>query len=243
MIDEPEVRPSYDGRPAHLPVCSMSVRPDSPFSSSAVPAPGSGGADSPESRVDRIGDARVLVRKMAIGLLAMFVVAGLSGLLLREPLVQIGGWCVTRFGIAGLFVATWVTDTSPLPLTNEPLMFLALGGGMGRWTIFAVVSAASVLGGASGYFFGRTLHRFTRVHERMTRWSPDVVSWLEKNGAWGVAVAALTPIPYSLSTWTAGIIGTRFSLVMLAALLRIPKTAFYLLLLIAGWELGTHSVS
>ena len=221
----------------------MSSHPDSPVSSGTRRLPAADSVESPEARVDKTGDARVLMRQMAIGLLVMFVVAGLSGLLLREPLVQIGGWCVTRFGIIGLFVATWVTDTSPLPLTNEPLMFLALGGGMGRWTIFAVVSAASVTGGASGYFFGRTLHRFTRVHERMMRWSPDVVAWLEKNGAWGVAVAALTPIPYSLSTWTAGVIGTRFSLVMLAALLRIPKTAFYLLLLIAGWELGTHSGS
>lgn len=219
----------------------MSSHSDFPVAAGADRSPLAGSGESPDARVNKTGDARVLARQMAIGLLMMFVVAALSGLLLREPLVQIGGWCVTRFGITGLFVATWVTDTSPLPLTNEPLMFLALGGGMGRWTIFAVVSAASVLGGASGYWFGRTLHRFTRVREHMTRWSPDVVAWLEKNGAWGVAVAALTPIPYSLSTWTAGIIGTRFSLVMLAALVRIPKTAFFLLLLIAGWELGTDS--
>lgn len=220
----------------------MSESPDSPVSTSAPDNNGDDGKNRGPAEDDP-GNMPVLLRKMAVGLLAMFVVAGLSGWLLREPLVSIGGWCVERFGVAGLFVATWVTDTSPLPLTNEPLMFLALGGGMGRWTIFAVVSAASVVGGASGYFFGRTLHRFTRIHDRLMNWSPDVVRWLEKNGGWGVAVAALTPIPYSLSTWTAGIIGTRFSVVMLAALLRIPKTAFYLLLLIAGWELGTHTGS
>ncbi len=218
----------------------MSANPDSASPAQAVADKANDSLRAGPEGADP-GNMPALLRKMAAGLVAMFIVAGLSGWLLRDPLVQIGGWCVDRFGLFGLFASTWVTDTSPLPLTNEPLMFLALSGGMNRWTIFLVVSAASVLGGASGYFFGRTLHRVTPIREYMTRWSPEVVAWLEKNGGWGVAVAALTPIPYSLSTWTAGIIGTRFAVVMLAALLRIPKTAFYLLLLIAGWELGTQS--
>jgi membrane protein YqaA with SNARE-associated domain len=215
------------------------VPSDSPSPDPIVaPAPG---PDAPPARPLRDpGDLRRLVRQMLIGLAVMMVVAGLSAWFLQAPLQAAGEWSMRTFGLTGLFVGTIITDSSPLPLTNEPLMFLAMTGGVNHWTIFWVVSAASVLGGAHGYFWGWLLGRRTRIRERMHAWSPEVVDWLERNGGWGVAVAALTPIPYSLSTWTAGIVGTPLRIVMAAALLRIPKTGFYLLILILGWEGGTQ---
>ena len=54
----------------------------------------------------------------------------------------------------------------------------------------------------------------------------------------GVAIAALLPIPFALATWTAGLTGVAFPKLLAASLLRIPKTWFYLWLILQGWAMG-----
>jgi membrane protein YqaA with SNARE-associated domain len=179
-----------------------------------------------------------LVWQMIAGVSVMMLVALALGYLLREPLERAGEWVITNFGIQGIFFATIFTDSSPLPLTNEPLMLLALSGGVGIWTVMVVVSAASVVGGAVGYSLGRGLGGIQPLRDWVLTRSPELASWMREKGAVAVAVAALLPIPYSLATWSAGLLGTPFWHVMAATLLRIPKTAFYLALIWLGWSTG-----
>ena len=58
--------------------------------------------------------------------------------------------------------------------------------------------------------------------------------------AWAVGVAAFLPLPYSVSTWTAGALGVRYHWVAAASLLRYPKTALYLWLIASGWSIGIN---
>ena len=76
------------------------------------------------------------------------------------------------------------------------------------------------------------------IRQMAHRFNPEAAAWIEARGAWGVAVAALLPIPYALATWTAGAMKVSLRDVMLASLLRVPKTAFYVALLAAGWGAG-----
>ncbi len=181
---------------------------------------------------------RALVRKAIIGLAVILAVAGLTGLLFKAPLEAGGSAFIDNFGLLGLAIGVVIADSSPLPLTNEPLIFLARGAGVGVWTIFAVVSAASVCGGAVGYTFGRTLGALFGAEEWMEAKQPALVHYMRRYGAEGVAIAALLPIPFSLSTWSAGVLHVPFWKVMAAALVRIPKTAFYVLLIVGGLSLG-----
>ncbi len=181
---------------------------------------------------------RRLVRKMVVGLLIILAVAGLCGVLFKEPLRFVGGAFIDRFGLVGLFLGVVFADASPLPLTNEPLVFLARGAGVGAWTIFGVVSAASVAAGAVGYGAGRFFGGRFGLEDWMDRRQPALAHYMRRYGAEGVAIAALLPIPFALSTWSAGVLHVPFAKVMVAALVRIPKTAFYVALIVGGLHLG-----
>lgn len=184
-------------------------------------------------------EARVMIRKSLLSLGVVIVVAALTGWLLHDTLVSWGSAFVKQFGELGLFAIVVMIDSSPVPMTVEPLVALALKGGMDPLHVFALASTASMAAGMVGYTFGVFLRRFTDMAGRLRRWHPKVVGWVERKGAWGVVIAALTPIPYSLATWTSGILRVHPGHVFLATLVRIPKTGLYLLLILLGFGLDT----
>ena len=46
------------------------------------------------------------------------------------------------------------------------------------------------------------------------------------------------PLPFALGTWSAGAMGVRARHAMLASLVRIPKTALYVLFILLGVQVG-----
>jgi membrane protein YqaA with SNARE-associated domain len=176
--------------------------------------------------------------KLAVGALLVLIAAGLSGVLLREPLIRWGEAFIDRFGLLGLLIGVIFADSSIVPLSNEPLVLLALSAGVSPWTAFAVTALGSVLAGPVGWTCGRLLGAHTSVVLRLARRYPQVVAMLTLYGARFVAAAALLPFPFAVATWLAGASGVRFSHLLLASLLRIPKTAFYVALLAGGWAMG-----
>ena len=182
--------------------------------------------------------SRTLVRNTVLGLALLLLAAGLLGLLLRAPLMALSSWFVDRFGLAGVFAGVWFADTSPLPLTHEPVLLLGVSAGLDSWVLFATAALASVLAGPSGYLGGWLLRRNARLREWLEGRAPDFVRWMREHGVRGVVLAALLPLPFAVSTWSAGMTTVNFPKVLLASLLRIPTTGFYLFLVIQGWKVG-----
>jgi membrane protein YqaA with SNARE-associated domain len=180
-------------------------------------------------------DAR-LVFKAVIGLVVLLGVSYLCGVVLREPIEVGGKAALDRLGYWGLAGGVIITDASPLPMTNEPLVILAIGAGRPANTVFAVISAASVCAGFVGWTAGRYLGDVTGIGPWMRRRYPGFERFMLRYGAYGVAVCALLPIPFALSTWSAGMMRTELWKVALASLVRIPKTAFYVWLIMVGWS-------
>ena len=89
--------------------------------------------------------------------------------------------------------------------------------------IAAVCLAASVVGGAIGYFIGAffmdsigmSIVRFYGLSEQYV----TVQNWYEQYNAWVVAVAGLTPIPYKLCTLTAGAFHVNFYVFFIMSIL------------------------
>jgi len=188
----------------------------------------------PESGPYKV-DAR-LVGKALFGLLVLLGVSYLCGVVLREPIEVGGKAALDRLGYWGLAGGVIITDASPLPMTNEPLVILAIGAGRPANTVFAVISAASVCAGFVGYTCGRTLGDATAIGGWISRRYPGFERFMIRYGAYGVAVCALLPIPFALSTWSAGMMRVKLWKVALASLVRIPKTAFYVWLIMMGWS-------
>jgi len=158
---------------------------------------------------------------------------------LRAPITSLGQAFIDAGGAAGLFAGVILANTSLLPATDEPVIFLAISSGrMSAWTIFLVSAAASTLAGPVGYGLGALVGRATSLEAWITRKNPDVAAWLRQRGAWAVAVCAVLPFPFAVSTWTAGMMRVGLLPVCAASLLRIPKTGFYFLLMLKGWGMG-----
>lgn len=181
---------------------------------------------------------RALVRKTLIGLALLLVFSGVCGWLFKEPIVFVGEAFLERFGLAGLVVGTLVTDTSPLPLTHEPLTFLAIAAGLPSWQIVSAISAGSVAAGPLGWLLGRAILSGSRFAERLEESQPQLMSFMHRRGLETVAVAALLPLPFALSTWTAGMLRLPLAKVAAISLLRILKVGFYFQLMNLGWLAG-----
>jgi len=181
---------------------------------------------------------RSTLLRMGGGIVLLVAGAAALAFLLEEPLSALARDCFDRLGMPGIFLGVLVADTSPLPLTHEPVLVLGVTAGVNPWQLWAVAGSASVLAGLVGYTAGAVLVSRSRLQAWLASRYPGFISFMEKHGVRGVAVAAILPIPFALATWSAGMVRLGFFRVALVSLLRIPKTGFYLGLIVTGWELG-----
>jgi len=138
-----------------------------------------------------------------------------------------------------LFAGVMLANTSIIPATDEPVIFLAISSGrMDPMTILLTSAAASTLAGPIGYGLGALVGRLTSLEDWLTRRHTELADLLHRRGAVAVAICAILPFPFAVSTWTAGMMQVGFLPVCAASLLRIPKTAFYFWLMYQGWGMG-----
>lgn len=183
---------------------------------------------SPDDEVPSIG---VLLVRLGSALFTLVVVFAALAWIARAPLEAFAAWFVGTFGLIGLGVFVLVVDS--LPLTHEPVLFLGLSGGLGFWPVWAAGTLGSIGAGVSGWAMGRTLGRHPYLQHLFAKYR--ITSFLQRYGAWAVAVAALTPFPYALTTWASGAAGVPLFQVVLGSLMRGPKVLLYLSLMAAGW--------
>ena len=184
---------------------------------------------------------RALLIRAAGSVVFVLLLAIAAGFMLQEQLEHAGAIFVEQLGYVGLALGVIVCDASLLPLTNEPLMVLALQGGMSEGMVFLVTCGSSVLAGFLGYTGGRIVGRLPAMQRFLDRRNPELTETLRIHGAKVVAAAALLPIPFSFSTWGAGALRVAPIPVAAACLLRVPKTGFYFWLLQSGLSLGGGS--
>ena len=177
---------------------------------------------------------RPLLWRGAGGLLTLLLAVAALGVILRKPLELAAGWFVETLGLLGVFLAVVLVDS--LPLTHEPVLLLGWSGGLSFGAIWAAASAGSVLAGVVGWFMGGRLGRFEVVTRFFARYR--ITEFLDRYGAWAVAVAALTPFPYAVATWAAGAARLPLLPVFLGSLVRILKVLIYLSLIVLGWSAG-----
>ncbi len=180
-------------------------------------------------------DPMTLAARLAAGVLVLLGLAAVLGITLRGPLQALAEAFVAHLGLAGIFAGVLMTDS--LLLTHEPLLWAGYAGGLGFWTVFVTAATASVLAGPLGWLMGTMLRRSQYVLDLFERY--HIRSFLARYGLWAVAVAALTPFPFSAATWASGATGVPLRVVMLGSLFRIPKVLFYFGFIVFGWNMGS----
>jgi len=133
-------------------------------------------------------------------------------------------------GSAGLLAIAFLNDAIVSPLPPEAiLLVIAKSTLQAQWIqlvlIMGVLSAAA---GNVAYYLGRHLsdrfapHLIQNIKDRHGK-------WIRRYGSWTVALAALTPLPFSISCLAAGAVQMPFGKFWWLTLLRIPRFfLFYL---------------
>lgn len=175
-----------------------------------------------------------------IGLVVLFLVAGTLTYVFGDELRQLGGWATRHLGAGFVFTGVFLIDLSPVPLVNEPVLLLALSGGLDVRAVAAAAVAASLLAAWGGYACGYLLAKRGLSQRALGAYYARGERFVKRYGFWGVVLAALTPFPFGLCTWTAGALRMPLRSFFVASLFRAPKAAFYLWIVWGAWKLGAR---
>jgi len=172
-------------------------------------------------------DLRGTLRSTVLGIIALIAGLFLAGLWLHDELVAAGGWFVTHFGSGGVLLAFGVLDCIFLPIPHDTFLFLGLSGGLPLWKVCLAGSVGSVTGGVGGYHLARAVANRPHFRQLLATRGRRAYLIVRKYGTWGVAIGALSPLPYTFCAWAAGALAMDFRRFFVVSLLRIPRVVFY----------------
>ncbi len=181
-----------------------------------------------------LGEVRSLAWKLLLGIFVLVAGFAVLGRLYKKPLLAWSEAFVDWAGGPGVALAFLIPDMSALPVPQDAFAAAAWVGGMSYSTVVAWATLGSLVGGNLGFLIGILLSRRPFFERLMATRGQSVRALVRRYGGWGLAIAALSPLPYSMGCWASGALGMAWGRFMLVSLLRIPRIAFYLWLISAG---------
>jgi membrane protein YqaA with SNARE-associated domain len=143
-----------------------------------------------------------------------------------ESLVKFAEELVQDYGYLGIFIIAF-TESIIQPVPPDPFITGGTALGLKPLTAALIASLGSVLGGIVAYFLGKYLGEPVFKKLFGEKYFSKGEELFKKYGIWAVIVAAVTPIPFKVVCWLAGI----FEMPLLAFVLgsvigRFPRFLF-----------------
>jgi membrane protein YqaA with SNARE-associated domain len=176
----------------------------------------------------------LLIQTATITALLVIAVV-LAGIFLKEPLTIAANWVVHTFGLPGIALGIFISDTFTFPIPPDTYIFLAVASQLRELDVLLTVCLVSVFAGNVAYFLGPLLARIPLIRNKIEQFRPQGQDLFLRYGVWTVAIGALTPLPYSLVCWFAGLYKMPYKRFFLATLFRIPRMIGYYYLFKLGW--------
>ena len=176
-----------------------------------------------------------LLKQTVLALAAAMVILGALGIVLREPAQHYSQMWVQFAGGWAILAAFTVLDAVPIPVPHDAFSAVGLLGGMGFWEVCAWASVGSVLGAHIAYLIGRKLRDTAWFQRRMEHQGREAKRFVETYGVLGLALGALTPLPFSICCQAAGALQMPYHRFALTILLRPPRVALYLWMVEVGF--------
>ncbi len=111
---------------------------------------------------------------------------------------------ITSYGYPGVFTLT-AAEQFIFPLPADIFLGFSIEKGLSYWPLMFIVLISTVVGSSIGYLLGKFLGHpaleWLVGKKKVDKGEEFVKKW----GVWGVIIAGLTPIPFKVITWTAGI--------------------------------------
>ena len=170
--------------------------------------------------------------KALAGILLLIVVMAALGFWFDEQMRFATNWVVERIGFAGLCLILFVTDTLVTPISPDILLVVIAHSNLAEhWLLYvSILGLVSVVSGMVGWCIGRWLTHFKVVQKLFGQFDVDQRRFIQKYGFWAIVLGATTPLPYSITCWTAGVVQVKWTTVLAASILfRIPRIIVYYL--------------
>ncbi len=190
-------------------------------------------ADAQDDLEGDPSDARGAWRSLA-GLVALVACVAAVSYAFREPLGALGRGFVSRFGVAGLGVGSFLADGLHFPVPPQFYLATAIAAGGPTVVPVMVIMVGSILGGLVAFSGARLAARGGWKAQRFKA-VKRVGRLLERRGLPLVGVATFAPVPYWLLCVAAGLYRLPFSAYAVIGLCRIPKLLFFYALISLAW--------
>jgi membrane protein YqaA with SNARE-associated domain len=182
-------------------------------------------------------DTETFVRRevwLALLLLALVLAGiGASGVFLRDQVTAFAGAVYAQLGFGGLALVLFVSETVVSPLPPDVILWVVATSELSaNWPVpVTILALLSTLGGHAGWFLGRQLGGRPLVRRMLGPHRARSVELMREYGVWAVVLAALTPVPWSVTSWSAGALETPWRLYLLGSLARMPRMIAYYVLM------------
>lgn len=176
-------------------------------------------------------------KNIARGLLALLGLLGISfilGVYFESHIQEFSEYFVSEYHPFFLILFIYLNDViiSPIPPDIFLLLLSKAKNYPHRELIVLAMGAASSLAGITAWFLSSKVIKADWLGKKFTKYMAENESQMKKFGKWMVALGALTPIPYSMTCWAAGVIKMNFKDMAMMASLRVVRFFVYYYLLI-----------
>jgi membrane protein YqaA with SNARE-associated domain len=191
------------------------------------------GDPAPVAQSARDAELEAYVRRnlvLAGTTLAVLVgLVGLVGVRFEKELYEVTQAVYDTVGIPGLAAILFLSDSVITPIPPDVLLVIVAKSDLRQsWVIVLLgMGVLSTVAGNTAWALGGRLGDvglLRRVFGRLRERNEKLVA---RYGAIGVALGALTPIPFSVTCWAAGLLRLPARSVFWPTLLRIPRFFFY----------------
>lgn len=167
-------------------------------------------------------------------LLALLALSLVLGVYFETQIQQFSEYFVNEYHPFYLMVFVFFNDLiiSPIPPDIFLLLLAKASSYPNRELIVFGMGVASSLGGIAGWFLAGRVIKADWLGKRFLKYMAENEEQMKKFSKWMVALGALTPLPYSMTCWAAGIIKMNFKDFCLMASLRIVRFLGYYYVLV-----------
>lgn len=180
-------------------------------------------------------DLKGVVIQAAVVTVALVAIVFLLAQFLEEPTRDFAHWVVDEMGLLGIFVSIVASDGFTFPVPPDTYLLVAVAADAPVLPLLATCIVASLFAASLAYVFGPQIVKIPLVRRRVDRFESKGIALYQKYGIWTVTIAALTPIPFSIVCWFAGIYRMPYAKFVLATTARIPRFIGYYYLFVLGW--------
>lgn len=193
--------------------------------------------DEPEHDLDTsdVSVRSMVIQTLVVTAVLIGIVAVLAHFWLDEFKTLAQG-TIESLGMPGVLFGLWLTDTFTFPIPTDMYLAVAVGAQSPVIPTIIAICIVSMIAGNCGYFVGPQITKIGFVRRRVEAFRPRGEKLFARWGVGAVAIGALTPLPYSIICWIAGIYKMPYKKFFWATFFRIPRMVAYYLIILSTWN-------